>query len=51
MQSILSIMAGIILWIVFCLLKLPLPAPSDINGILWILWVFLGYVIVKQWLF
>ena len=44
---ILSLITGMIVGIVFGLLRLPIPAPPHIEGILGIIGIFLGYVIVK----
>lgn len=50
MQTVFSLLAGIILGVVFSLLKLPLPAPNHINGIIGILGVFLGYMLISKWI-
>ena len=39
----LSLLAGFIVGLVFTMLKLPLPAPPQLAGIMGILGVFLGY--------
>lgn len=45
--AILAIVVGIVLGGIFTLLKLPIPAPDNIDGILGIFGVFAGMVLVK----
>lgn len=44
---ILSLITGIIVGLVFGLIKLPIPAPDRIEGILGIVGIFLGYILIK----
>lgn len=44
MQEILmSLLAGLIVGIVFAFLRLPIPAPPVLSGIMGIIGIFLGY--------
>ena len=40
---IIALFAGIIIGIIFNILKLPVPAPGTIQGILGIIGIFIGY--------
>lgn len=45
-----SLIAGIILWASFTLLKLPLPAPPVLWGIVGIIWVYIWFIIIWKYL-
>ena len=45
-ELILSVLAGIIIGVVFKLMKLPLPAPSVLAGVLGIFGVYIGGILV-----
>lgn len=45
-QLIMSLVAGIILGAVFTLMKLPLPAPPVLSGIIGIVGIYLGGIII-----
>jgi len=47
LSFLLAIFVGVILGGIFTLLKLPLPAPTDIVGVLGVFGVWLGYEIVR----
>lgn len=47
MTNFLSLMTGFIFGILCTLLKLPLPAPNCLSGVLGILGLFLGYYIIN----
>lgn len=49
-ELILSLVVWIILWGLFTLLKLPLPAPTMLAGVLWIVWIYLGYLLVNYFI-
>ena len=44
---LLALVSGIIVGGVFSLIKLPIPAPSNIAGVMGIVGIFLGYVLIK----
>ena len=44
---ILSLMTGLLVGIIFSLIKLPIPAPNNIEGILGIIGIFLGMILVN----
>ena len=44
----LSLFVGILLGAVFSLLRLPIPAPNNLAGILGIFGVFVGFLIVNH---
>lgn len=46
---ILATLTGIIVGLVFARLKLPIPAPSNLAGVMGIVGLFLGYVIATRW--
>lgn len=46
-EILLSLLTGTILWAVFTLLKLPLPAPGVFAGIVGILGIYLWYLLVN----
>lgn len=46
MINILSLITGIVFGVICTLLKLPLPAPNCLAGVLGIAGVFIGYLIV-----
>lgn len=45
-ELLLSVLAGLVIGVVFKLLKLPLPAPPVLAGVLGIFGVFFGGVLV-----
>ncbi|MDD3150854.1 MAG: DUF1427 family protein [Candidatus Gastranaerophilales bacterium] len=45
-----SMLTGIVLGSIFTLLKLPIPAPSTLAGVLGILGVYIGYVITSKFM-
>lgn len=48
MTEILKVLAvGFIVGIIFNLLKLPIPAPSALAGIMGIVGIFLGYLLIQ----
>jgi XapX domain-containing protein len=44
---ILALVSGMIMGGVFTLIKLPIPAPSNIAGVVGIFGIFFGYFLVK----
>ncbi|MBI5148006.1 MAG: DUF1427 family protein [Parcubacteria group bacterium] len=42
-----SLLAGVVAGVIFGLLKLPIPAPTALAGIVGILGIFLGYFVVR----
>jgi len=44
---ILSLITGIFVGVVFSLLKLPIPAPNNIAGILGIVGIFIGMLLIN----
>ena len=48
MTYILSLATGMITGVVFGLVKLPIPAPDDIRGILGIAGIFIGYMLIQK---
>lgn len=47
-EIIKSLLAGLACGIVFSLLKLPIPAPPVVAGVVGIIGVFLGYVLISH---
>ncbi len=47
-QALLSLLSGLMAGGFFALLKLPIPAPSTISGMLGIVGLFAGYMIVHR---
>ncbi|WP_156291836.1 XapX domain-containing protein [Oceanobacillus salinisoli] len=45
---LISFLTGIVLGIVFSLLKLPIPAPPNLAGVVGIVGVFTGFVLVNS---
>jgi len=45
-----SLVTGFVAGLVFALLKLPIPAPSEFASIVGILGIFLGLVVVKMFI-
>ena len=45
-----SLLVGLIVGVIFSLLKVDLPAPNTLNGVLGIVGLFLGYILVKRFL-
>jgi len=43
MNNLLALGTGLIVGIIFSLLKLPIPAPNALAGILGIIGIFIGY--------
>jgi XapX domain-containing protein len=43
MQNILSLLGGLIVGVLFSTIKLPIPAPPTLSGLLGIVGVYLGY--------
>ncbi|RBW68678.1 XapX domain-containing protein [Bacillus taeanensis] len=48
-EILLALLAGLIVGFIFAFLKLPIPAPPVLSGIMGIFGVYLGYQIF-QWL-
>ncbi len=44
LNVVLALLAGFIVGLVFCFIKLPLPAPPTLAGVMGIAGVYLGYV-------
>ena len=47
MEIIKSLGTGFIVGVIFSIMKLPIPAPNNIYGILGIVEIFLGLIITK----
>ena len=47
-EMILSAAVGLVIGIVFGVLKLPLPTPDKIEGVIAVIAVFAGMMLVKQ---
>ncbi|MBB5174122.1 XapX domain-containing protein [Texcoconibacillus texcoconensis] len=43
-ESILAVLAGLIVGIIFGVIRLPVPAPPAFPGIMGILGIYLGYI-------
>jgi len=50
MAYLLALGTGLIVGIIFALVKLPIPAPPEIKGILGIVGIFLGYTLIKHFI-
>ncbi len=46
-EIILSFLTGFVVGLIFSLLKLPIPAPPNLAGVMGIIGIFLGYIIWK----
>ena len=46
-EAIKALVAGVAFGVVFALLKLPIPAPGTIAGILGLLGLFIGYMVIS----
>ena len=44
----LALIVGLVIGVIFSLLKLPIPAPDNIEGIIGIVGIFIGMILVKQ---
>jgi len=44
---ILSFITGVMVGVVFSLLKLPIPAPNNLAGVLGIVGIFIGMIIIN----
>lgn len=42
-EAVLALIAGLLVGFIFALIKLPIPAPPALPGILGIIGIFLGY--------
>ena len=49
-EVILATLAGIAIGLLFARLKLPIPAPPTLAGLMGIVGLFLGYVAATRWL-
>jgi len=47
MQNVYALLAGLGVGVFFSLLRLPIPAPPTISGILGIVGVYLGYILIN----
>ena len=47
MNIFISLLTGFTVGLIFSILNLPIPAPPTIQGIAWIIWIFIWYIIVK----
>ncbi|WP_217586139.1 XapX domain-containing protein [Lentibacillus saliphilus] len=43
-----SLVAGFLLGVIFSLLRLPIPAPPNLPGVMGVVGVFVGFIIVKH---
>jgi len=50
MEILKSLLTGFSCGIVFALLKLPIPAPPVLAGIVGIVGIFLGYLVINKFL-
>lgn len=48
MINLYSLLTGFIVGIVFSLIKLPIPAPPTISGVLGIVGIYLGYLLINS---
>ena len=46
---LMATLVGIIVGLIFARLKLPIPAPPTVAGVMGIVGLFLGYVIATRW--
>lgn len=49
-QILLAFFVGLVVGVIFSLLRLPLPAPSTLAGVLGIVGLFCGYLLVSQFI-
>lgn len=47
LQIFLALITGLVCGAVFGLLKLPIPAPNALAGVMGIVGIFLGYVVIQ----
>lgn len=47
-EIVFSALTGIAVGFTFALLKLPVPAPPTLSGLMGIIGIFLGYIIAKK---
>ena len=48
-EGILALMTGTFVGGLFSIIKLPIPAPKSISGILGIVGIFIGYTLVQKY--
>lgn len=48
-EILLSTLSGAIVGLVFGFMKLPIPAPPSLTGIMGIVGIFLGYIVSQNW--
>jgi len=49
-EVIMALLAGFVLGVIFCRLKLPVPAPPTLAGVMGIVGIFLGYIVATKML-
>ena len=47
-EIIKSLVLGMVIWGIFTLFKLNIPAPPTLAGIMWIFGVYLGYILINK---
>lgn len=47
-EVLLALLTGFLLGIIFCRLKLPVPAPPTLAGVMGIIGIFLGYIVATR---
>ncbi|MBO8137804.1 MAG: XapX domain-containing protein [Desulfotomaculum sp.] len=47
-EAVLALVVGLILGLIFARLKLPVPAPPTLAGVMGIVGIFLGYVLAVR---
>lgn len=47
-EVVLSTLTGMAVGAVFAMLKLPVPAPSNLAGVMGIVGIFLGFILVRR---
>ena len=49
-EAALALGVGVIIGIIFAYLRLPVPTPDKIEGVLWVVGIFVGMVVVKYFM-
>ncbi len=47
-QILFSVISGLVVGALFALLKLPIPAPPNLAGVMGIVGIYLGFIIVRS---
>jgi len=49
-EMVLSLISGVLVGAIFAVIRLPIPAPQTVAGVMGIVGIFLGYLLVRSYI-